>query len=587
MSNDEPDSRVDQDRQILTEAHSKGFFATLLAYTRLSGPGWLQSAITLGGGSLASSLILGILAGYTMLWLQPLAMILGIVMLGAIGYVTLSTGRRPFDLINEEVNPVLGWGWALAAGAANIVWCLPQYALAYGAVSENLLPKYLGDSDPSEEVHSQFVEQAIQSIGQSNWFTLNIDKLVIVIFILLISILVTWQYDRDRRGIKFFEAILKVMVGLIVAAFVGVVCVLTYSGQLPWNEIGNGFIPNFRSFVEPATTLKPYLDAITNQAAREYWSDLIVSKQQDVMIGAAATAVGINMTFLFPYSLLRKGWTKEFRSLAVFDLAFGMFIPFIVATTCVVIASASCFHGKVTEEFGDKPVVIPDGSVKVEFDKLIGARNTFADEKKLDLTSEELGTITEPERRLAAMLVERKSSQLSNSLSGLAGSTVGNAIFGFGVLAMTISTIMMLMLISGFTLTELLGCRPGGWVHRIGTLISGIGGAFGPFIWKDAAAYLAVPTSVFGYMLLPLAYVTFFLLMNQRSVLGDAAPRPLAKAIWNLLMFVAASVATIGSVYIIWTKTNISGLIAVCALVGLTLMVQVNRHNKRKRNNQQ
>ena len=116
------DSKVDSDRELLREAVDRGFFATIGAYLRLSGPGWLQSAITLGGGSLGSSLYLGVLGGYGLLWVQPLAMILGIVMLSAIGYVTLSTGERPFRAINEHVNPVLGWGWALAVAAAS--WAL-------------------------------------------------------------------------------------------------------------------------------------------------------------------------------------------------------------------------------------------------------------------------------------------------------------------------------------------------------------------------------------------------------------------------------------------------------------------------------
>ena len=89
-------TNTESDRQILTDAQSRGLFPTLGAFVKLSGARlWLQSAITLGGGSLASSLYLGILAGYSLMWLQPLAMILGIIMLSAIGYVTMSTGERP------------------------------------------------------------------------------------------------------------------------------------------------------------------------------------------------------------------------------------------------------------------------------------------------------------------------------------------------------------------------------------------------------------------------------------------------------------------------------------------------------------
>ena len=117
------------EREYLRQAEASGLISRLGAYTRLSGPGWLQSAITLGGGSLASSLFLGVLAGYSLLWLQPMAIILGVIMLSAISHVTLSTGQSPFASINNEINPVLGWGWAIATIMANVVWCLPQFSL--------------------------------------------------------------------------------------------------------------------------------------------------------------------------------------------------------------------------------------------------------------------------------------------------------------------------------------------------------------------------------------------------------------------------------------------------------------------------
>lgn len=52
------DARVAANRQLLTTAQAEGLGPTLKAYTRLAGPGWLQSAITLGGGSMAAALFL-------------------------------------------------------------------------------------------------------------------------------------------------------------------------------------------------------------------------------------------------------------------------------------------------------------------------------------------------------------------------------------------------------------------------------------------------------------------------------------------------------------------------------------------------
>ena len=131
----------------LEQVQRQGGWAKVKAYTRLSGPGWLQSATTLGGGSLASALFLGVVGGYAVLWVQAGAIILGVIMLAAIGYVTLSTGESPFEAMRTRINPVLAWGWILAALAANMVFVLPQYSLAFGALTENIFPGLGANAD--------------------------------------------------------------------------------------------------------------------------------------------------------------------------------------------------------------------------------------------------------------------------------------------------------------------------------------------------------------------------------------------------------------------------------------------------------
>ena len=103
----ELETKVEADRQAIVAAREKGTGATLKTYAKLSGPGWLQGAITLGGGSLTASLYIGVIGGTEMLWLQPLMMVLGVIMLSAIAYVTLSTGEKPFRSINRHVSCLL------------------------------------------------------------------------------------------------------------------------------------------------------------------------------------------------------------------------------------------------------------------------------------------------------------------------------------------------------------------------------------------------------------------------------------------------------------------------------------------------
>ena len=104
-----------------------------------------------------------------------------------------------------------------------------------------------------------------------------------------------------------------------------------------------GLVPDFSLLSRPADKLPLHIEAVA-PAFRDYWANLIVGQQRDVMIGAAAAAVGINMTFMLPYSMLRKGRDRDFRGLAIFDLSTGLFIPFVLATGFVVMASATQFH---------------------------------------------------------------------------------------------------------------------------------------------------------------------------------------------------------------------------------------------------
>ena len=65
-----------------------------------------------------------------------------------------------------------------------------------------------------------------------------------------------------------------------------------------------GFVPNFSLLTTPDDTYLPFLEKTGE--FRNFWETKIVGLQQDVMISAAATAVGINMTFFMPFVLLLK-----------------------------------------------------------------------------------------------------------------------------------------------------------------------------------------------------------------------------------------------------------------------------------------
>ena len=191
-------------------------------------------------------------------------------------------------------------------------------------------------------------------------------------------------------------------------------------------------------------------------------------------------------------------------------------------------------------------------------------------DKNLSGIQAKLGEGKEPnetDKQLAAMLVSRDAFQLAGSLENLTGNkAVSQTVFGIGVLGMAVSTIIILMLINGFTVTEMLGAEIGGMKHRIGSILPGITGALGfLFLWGDGDArfWLAVPTSVFGMVLLPIAYITFFLMINSKSLMGDALPQGNKRIALNIAMLVALVAATIGAGWSIWSNVQWAGVIAV------------------------
>ncbi len=520
-----------RDRQILSAAQQTGGIATLGAYLRLSGPGWLQSAITLGGGSLAGALYLGMTGGYSLLWVQLVAMFCGIVMLSAISYVTLSTGKRPYVAMNEYVNPVLGVAWITATILANMIFILPQFSLAYDALQFSLLPDQVDGSDQSKYLVTGIIAAVATGI-------------------VLLSLKPGWMS-------KLFDLLLKLIVGAIVVCFVVAVVQLAIQGKISL-EVLWGFLPDLHRLTEAAPKISDLLISESlDGASRTHWQDELVSFKQDKMIASAAAAVGINMTFLLPYSMLSRGWDKTFRGLARWDLITGMAIPFVVVTSCIVITAAYGFHAKADAELLSKdPAVVTtsgfydtvEGQIEKKLSKDEAGKKQLAamteDEKKTFL-AETIANLPEEERKLAVALAKPTTSQLAKSLEPLLGKERASLVFGIGVVAMAFSTIIILMLINGYAFGEILGDYENPVYRMIGSLLAVIVGVFWVSLWSGkSGTYLAIVAGTFAILLLPIAYFAFLLMMNNRELMGDEKPRGSRMGIWNLLMGLSLAIVS-------------------------------------------
>ena len=102
-------------------------------YVKRTGPGLLQSAMTLGAGSATASVLAGASFGYKLLWVQPLAMFFGVMMLAALSNVVLTRGERPYESFGKQVWKPLVVLWALGTVLASVIWHFPQYTLLAGA----------------------------------------------------------------------------------------------------------------------------------------------------------------------------------------------------------------------------------------------------------------------------------------------------------------------------------------------------------------------------------------------------------------------------------------------------------------------
>lgn len=537
----------EKETQLLTEAADSGFFGKFSIYFRMSGPGWVQAAVTLGGGSLVGALYLGVIGGYQFMWLQPLAMLCGIIMLAAISHVTLSSKERPFVAAKKNVSPTLAWGWLIATVIADVVFCSAQFALGTDAAQNNLgiLPK------------SPYIITAIFAIG---------------------ALTLLWLSRQEGKASKIIDYFLKGLVAIVVLAFMGVVIVLAAKGGVNWGALFAGLIPDFTALFKPAST---YSDAITSTGENsDFWTSFIANNQRNVIIGAFGSAVGINMTFLLPYSLKAKGWGRKHRELSRYDLLLGLFVPFILATSFLVIATSSQFHAK-------KDGVYSQGSYEKVVDKLLTKTNpAFADlDGEAKAAARE--ALPQADKDLGVMLASRNAKDLASSLEPFLGKN-SQLIFGVGVLAMAVSTMIVHMMMNGYAISEAFG-KPGQTgLFMFGAALPAITGFLSPILWDgQAKTAIVVPAAVIATTLLPIAYIIFLMLMNSRTTLGEDLPRK--RSLVNILMLIAAGVATFASIWNLVGKYNspapyehyfgLTGLIVlpILAVVGITGFMKRNR----------
>ncbi len=458
--------KLAREEAFLQELEKKSLWERIRGYAKLTGPAWLQSAMTLGAGSAAASVMSGASFGYKLLWVQPLAMFCGIIVFAALAKIVLTTGERPYRSFGRELHPIVPLFWALGTIVASIIWHFPQYTLAGAAAWDlaQVVQTNVFDQKQAEESGQQTESSGKPDQSQNTTQMRGLELLVkygAAACILMINIFTVWNYGSHAKGIKLYEGFLRWVIRIVILAFLAVVI---YTG-ITLKELFWGFC----GFYIPQTT-----EGIT------------------VVLGALGAAVGINMTFLYPYSILAKGWGKHHRGLAKWDLFSSMLVPYTIVTSLIIIAMANTvYDGKDAVRQGLQPV------------------------------------------------------EAAAAFSTLMHSDLGRVVLDLGFLAMTCGAISTHMVVCGFTVCEMLGLQYTRARFRLFSLTPVIGilgaGMKLPF-------WLPILASAICLTMLPIVYLSIMIMANNRRYLGDAVGSGFVRWVFNFLLLVAITVTTIGTV---------------------------------------
>ena len=120
-----------------------------------------------------------------------------------------------------------------------------------------------------------------------------------------------------------------------------------------------------------------------------------------------------------PFVLLRRKWGREHRGFAKFDLWTALLIPYVVATSCVVIAAGSQFNGKPESAYKDYENRILHSNLNKGYSDFLTSRLEIeygkdAYQKLAPIQKDELlFSISSVDKDLAAMLVKSDAFNLA------------------------------------------------------------------------------------------------------------------------------------------------------------------------------
>ncbi len=283
-----PQSRLDQEAQLIVQLRQKSIFTRLLTYLRLGGPGFIGAALTLGAGTLTAAMLSGALFGYKTLWISWVAIGSGLFMMAAMGRFAT---KAQVPIIQLQVKRH-GWFIGKVLTAFLGLVCVAT-VFNFGQVA-------LG---------TELVAELSRAVGFEFPRTWNWP---------LYGLLTAWialSYGRSRRGVYLVEGFMKA--GLLVMLLCFAACLFVVG--IDWRAALHGF------FV-------PWLPS--------------GAAGIDLFIASSAAAIGVMDWVFFNYAGLSKGWGPKHEPIARADIFTGLAIPFLLVNFVVVSVFAATLFGK-------------------------------------------------------------------------------------------------------------------------------------------------------------------------------------------------------------------------------------------------
>ena len=488
---------------------------------------WLALA-ALSAGSLIGSLGLGQRLGTEGLWVQAWAMLLGMFSLWAVSHITLNSQQSLFVLLKNEWNPSLGWWLAGAAMLTNFAWCIPQFKFGAEITGSLLFP--ILDS--------------------------KAGKIGVAVIMLGLSIFLSFWYEKSGLRSKLFQWTLRLILWTLFAClFISLLIALPRS-EISITNILSGFIPSPTHFNEVSSPYHTLLEKAGD--FRSFWEDQLVTKQRELTLITFSSTLGINLLFGLPLLLLGRSWQREHNEFAKFNLFSGMFIPFLLCSSCLTILSAVAHQRLIDEpiESIEKNSLFVEKESSSQVRDLLALRvsneigeleyNTLAPFQQ----EEKINALSVADQRLAKLVISSNIKEWILSFS-YGGNESLKYFLGVSVILISISTIVVLMVLNGHLVCEVLGKPHKGAPFQSGSLLLALA-SVGPFVLSNQDTWVADPTYFISLAILPFALLSFLVMLNSRDILGRECPKGLTGLLLNTGAALSFTVLGASSTYLAW-----------------------------------